>query len=462
MVVKCCFTLLAILLVVGSVQGSVVNEVDENGVKTTVFLSPKFELSPGSVCNKFYHDIDFPRGHIAVKSFEAEVIDEAGNSVPLYETYLHHWVVVNYYQLKGIQEPKYHNDIGFRKSDYIIAGNDGLCLSGLSQYFGLGSETRKTDTYIPDPYGLEFGNSAEIPTGYEEKWLLNVHAIDTRGVHDKLGCTECKRSLYNVTVDEYGRVLEPSYVGGMRCCHDNTQCRLREGFQGVKRGLYLKYTVKYVDWHSSIVPVRAYIFDVTDQWRKSGTNSRHDCLIEYSVEPCSKAGQNSGCVETRSVSITLPTGGHMIYGVAHQHSGGIGSALYGEDGRVLCSSSPIYGRGMEPGNEAGYIVGMSTCYPQPGSVEISNGENLTFVSNYSSAKEHTGVMGLFYILVADSDSSNSVVNASRDQSVGIHKKLLKPSMISAIALLGVAAVAVAIVTHQRRIQRGDLYEPMPM
>ncbi len=72
-----------------------------------------------------------------------------------------------------------------------------------------------------------------------------------------------------------------------------------------------------------------------------------------------------------------------------------------QDGRVLCSSIPAYGQGKEAGNEAGYIVGMSTCYPQPGSVKINDGETLILESKYSSAQRHTGVMGLFYILVAD-------------------------------------------------------------
>lgn len=62
----------------------------------------------------------------------------------------------------------------------------------------------------------------------------------------------------------------------------------------------------------------------------------------------------------------------------------------------------VYGEGKEAGNEAGYIVGMSSCYPQPGSVRISDGETLILESNYSSTQRHTGVMGLFYILVADS------------------------------------------------------------
>ncbi|RXH77922.1 hypothetical protein DVH24_039893 [Malus domestica] len=133
-------------------------------------------------------------------------------------------------------------------------------------------------------------------------------------------------------------------------------------------------------------------------------------FVEYDVEESCSANSDA-CIDSQSSMATMPTGGYVVYGVAHQHTGGIGSTLYGEvissstlinlDGRVLCSSIPIYGKGKEAGHEAGYIVGMSTCYPQPGSVKINDGETLTLVSNYSSAQTHTGVMDLFYILVAD-------------------------------------------------------------
>ena len=69
-----------------------------------------------------------------------------------------------------------------------------------------------------------------------------------------------------------------------------------------------------------------------------------------------------------------------------------------QDGEGICSSMPKYGNGHEPGNEAGYIVGMSSCYPEP--VKVTNGETLNLEFNYSNAIGHTGVMGLFYILVA--------------------------------------------------------------
>ena len=78
---------------------------------------------------------------------------------------------------------------------------------------------------------------------------------------------------------------------------------------------------------------------------------------------------------------------------------------------------PTYGEGEEVGNESGYIVGMSTCYPQPGAIKISKGETLIIESNYTSIRHHTGVMGLFYILVADQlpnpmHTSHAVVQVS--------------------------------------------------
>ncbi|KAL5566013.1 hypothetical protein UlMin_029177 [Ulmus minor] len=373
--------------------------------KSAVFLSPVFELEPGSVVNRIYYNIDFPRGHIALKRFHAEVVDEAGNPIPLHETYLHHWVVARYFYRKDAATTK---DDGSIRNKYLSGRNSGICQKDvLGQYFGLGSETRRTSTYVPDPFGIELGNPAEIPKGYEERWMLNVHAIDTRGAEDKLGCTECQCHLYNVSKDEYGRPLSPDYIGGLNCCYDHTHCRVIQGFEGAKRSLFLRYTVEWIDWSDHIVPVRIYIFDVTDTpvaLNDSKVDSyEHSCKVEYEVrESCKATGLTShGCVDTKRTKLRLPTGGYVVYGVAHQHTGGIGSALYGEDGRVICSSFPIYGKGEEAGNEAGYIVGMSTCYPKPGSVKILDGETLVFESNYSNTKPHTGIMGLFYILVAD-------------------------------------------------------------
>ncbi|CAA7035132.1 unnamed protein product [Microthlaspi erraticum] len=390
----------------------------EKKVKSAVFLSQKLEMNPGSVINSFFYDMDFPRGHIGVKSFDAEVVDESGNSVPLHETYLHHWAVVPYYQRKGFklsprdmprnlvvgskQDPDRNLVLGSR-SNIIIVNNAGLCNTAVRPFFGKGSETRKTSTYAPDPYAIEFDNPEERPDGYELKWLLNIHAIDTRGVVDKSGCTECRCDLYNVTIDEYGRTIKPDYQGGLNCCYHKTQCRVRNGFDnGDKtRSLYLKYTVGWVDWDSSVVPVKVYSLDITDTWeRKEGSTGdihEHDCPVEYNVKPCKTNGD--GCVDVKKKSFMMPFDGYVVFGVVHQHAGGLGGALYREDGEGIFTSMPEYGNGVEPGNEAGYIVGISSCYPQE-PVKVSYGETLTFESNYSNAVGHTGVMGIFHLLVA--------------------------------------------------------------
>ncbi|PAL73624.1 hypothetical protein CEJ83_20035, partial [Acinetobacter baumannii] len=127
--------------------------------------------------------------------------------------------------------------------------------------------------------------------------------------------------------------LKPNYRGGLACCYDGTQCRLSNGFEGARRSLYLRYTVKWVDWDTSIVPVKIYIFDVTDKETRfsdsTGFSIQHHCQIEYSVEPCKASDvADNGCVHTKRTSVTMPASGYIIYGVAHQHSGGIGAALY--------------------------------------------------------------------------------------------------------------------------------------
>ncbi|XP_012852868.1 PREDICTED: uncharacterized protein LOC105972452 [Erythranthe guttata] len=430
------------------------NYKNNNVVKTEVFLSPKFVLAPGLVSNKYYYNIDFPRGHIAIKSFNAEIVDENGNPIPLHETYLHHWVLQRYYhQING--------------SDFILVKNSGLCGTGLTQYFGLGAETRKTETHIPDPYGIEAGGN--IPAaGYEEGWFLNVHAIDTRGAHDRLACTECGCDLYNVTVDEYGVTVPREYKGGVRCCHDGTRCPVREGifFSGVaERSLYLRYTVKYVEWNPLIVPVKIYILDVSDVWTtvdgSRGSAETHNCVVEYDIEPCPNSVANDGCVHTKTLSASLPSGGDVIYGVGHQHAGATGIALYGEGGRLICWSNPIYGTGEEAGNEAGYVVGMSTCYPTPGSLKISSGEKLTLVSNYSNAQSHTGVMGFFYLLIADSSpKSNPLRLYAPSDEVWKNAKL--SDFVWPIVVLGVVVVAavVVFVVLKGRSGRGEDYEAM--
>ncbi|XP_038883327.1 uncharacterized protein LOC120074311 [Benincasa hispida] len=411
-------TMISCLEAVGTNSNNPMNMM----IKTQTFSSPSFTMTPGLVIEKFYYNITFPKSHIAIKSFEVEVVDESGNQIPLPETYLHHWALVRYYQHKNATNPTINTAYDqLQEPNFIIASNNGVCQRNvLSTYYAMGSESRTISTFLPYPYGIEVGNPSEIPTDYEERWSLNVHAIDIRGAENKLGCIECHCHLYNITEDRFGRPLRAEYKGGLECCYDKTVCRvnLSDGRDYQERNLFVRYRVKWVDWNDFVIPVKVYLFDVTDNWNplpdSTGASRQHNCLIEYDVdvESCSLTNKvdDGKCNDVKKSKVMFPSSGYLIYGVAHQHIGAIGATFYGEDGRVLCSSSPIHGKG----NEGGYVVGMTTCYPEPGSIKINNGEMVTFTSNYSSTQNHTGVMGIFHIIVADKIFKSSSLSKEVD------------------------------------------------
>ncbi|PWA55556.1 hypothetical protein CTI12_AA426450 [Artemisia annua] len=321
---------------------------------------------------------EFPKGHIALKSLNAEVFDEAGNPVSLQETYLHHWILARYYLRVNYQDPKYESNSGIQQSDYITARNARYTV-----------------------------------------FMLMVWKY--------------RRSLYNVGQDEYGHPLKPNYVGGLNCCYDGVQCKVKNALESVKRNVYLKYTVEWVDWSNSVAPVKVFILD-----------------IEFDVEQSTTGiANNNNYASTIKSSMSFPAGGDVVYGVAHQHSGGIGSTLYGEQKRLklysrtdgLFAHLNLYiGQGNSVGDEAGFIVGMSTCYPKPGSVKIAKDGILTLESNYSSEKSHTEVMGLFYLLVAE---SSSTLNAR----IQIHEESKPPIILWGVAVFGLAIFAADVFAY---------------
>ncbi|KAJ7563034.1 hypothetical protein O6H91_03G094000 [Diphasiastrum complanatum] len=420
------------------------------------FRSEAFTLGPGEVQDKYYY-MEFPTGHIALRGFFAEVVDEQGVPVPLSEVYLHHWVVLNRYVKQNHTQKFLAQDYSkYRSVPSKLGGNDGVCPDHtLDQFFGLGSETRHTNTSIPYPYGIVVGDPNKIPDGYEELWVLNIHAIDTRGVEDRQGCTECRCDLYNVTATKNGKPLK-NYQGGLRCCTDGSQCSLSQGIPAARKKLFLQYTVEWVEWDESVVPLKVYIFDVTD--------TGDGCKIEYDIP--SSLGLPSDSIDIRETRVVSPPSGQVIYGVAHQHSGGKGATLYGEDGREICTSLPLYGSGANAGDEVGYIVGMTSCYPKPGSVNINDKELLRLQSNYSTQQGHTGVMGLFYLLVASPQHGESTSKdgkfSSSSKSNSTLFKIVTGSKLSTSIVFGIvlASMATFIVAKHMRNRRALQYEAL--
>ncbi|XP_045802359.1 uncharacterized protein LOC123895938 [Trifolium pratense] len=248
-----------------------------------------FEMGPGKVAAKTFYDVEFPKGHVGIKSFDVELVDEEGNSVPLYQAYLHHWFAIKY-QEKDWNMSKIIPKDPMEGAIYIR--NDKTCNTYiLPIYWGLGAESRGTKSKIPDPYAVEHGNPSKIPFRYQEKWLLNLLIIDTRGTEDREGCTECRcdhfnlpTNFHNVTAGIDGKPLGSSYKGGLFCCQDNLQCKLQKDFEAPTRKLALRYKITWVDWNQQQIPLRFYVLDSTDRVRTNGSQFIHDCQSSYRNE----------------------------------------------------------------------------------------------------------------------------------------------------------------------------------
>ncbi|XP_052118693.1 uncharacterized protein LOC107470862 [Arachis duranensis] len=378
---------------------------NSNHIKTATFYSEQFVLEPGKVTITDLFDIEFPRGHIGIKNFQAELVDEHRNSLPLYEAYLHHYFVLRYFENVTMSRQANQSQPIYGK---YFRRNDGVCQGSVNSYsWGLGVDARKTSLELPDPFRIEVGTHPEnVPKEYnEEKWLFDIMVIDTRGTEDKNGCIECRCDHYNVKSEDFvsktgidGKPMSGDYKGGIFCCEKTSQCKLQKGYNNKQqRKASLKYTVTWVDWDQYQVPIKFYILDVTDQVTYNGSESIHNCMVEYFITP-----QNTdiGHYHIKKTKIPMKKGGNLIYSTVHVHPGIVNATLYGENGKVLCAVQPTYGTGEEPGNEKGYVVGMSGCYPKPGSIKIQDGEILT-VEFIHENKYNTGLMGHFYVYLAE-------------------------------------------------------------
>ncbi|CAM6002866.1 unnamed protein product [Sphagnum balticum] len=283
-----------------------------------------------------------------------------------------------------IQAPKGH--LGLRNFVAEIVDSHGVSVP-----LHEGAETRRTETRLPAPFALELAPPSQIPMGYESVWILNVHGLDTRGAVDRMGCTECRCDLYNATTDEEGDPLPEGYLGGFHCCTDGRKCAVKEVLLGVC-GL-----------DECVVPLDFFGIDITNKLHGFGGN-----LIEFTVEGCGDADPNSeACVDTQDTTVSAPIGGRVVYVVSHLHATVLDATLWGEDGRVICRTLPIYGHGTEAGDENGYVVGVVSCYPPAGSPQgwITQGEELHYQVKYSKVGgPHTGLMGIVGVKIAKDEA----------------------------------------------------------
>lgn len=364
---------------------------------TKTFVSPGLTSRPGDVNNKFF-TVDAPTGHFVTVDFNAELLYENGEPVPLTDVYLHHWVMFE------VVIPEERDHVSVREVKEMASMNPAHLYNGeivgrpmIKQAWAKGGETRHLNSSMPSPYGMVSGGD-----GVKTRWMLNVHGIDTRGAMHRMACTECRCDLFT---GGNRTDIPDHYPGGLRCCGDESRCKLRDDFNGddssLERIYHLKYTWTYAEYDECVIPLTQMGLDVTvSPDHPRGT-------VEYDVEGrCEPEDVHKPeCVDVKEITVESKLGGDMVYVVSHLHAYSLDSTLYGEDGRLICQSSPIYGHGKAAGDEKGYVVGISHCNPSFGSNglgKIRKGEKLRYQVKYTKvAGPHTGVMGVLFIKIAE-------------------------------------------------------------
>lgn len=398
-------------------------ECSNLNVKKASYLSPPLTAMPGEVNNKFFPAI-FPKGHIGIRSLNADLVYADGSPVPLSDIYLHHWLLLEFAVPKGKAEQ--HMPHLFRKMKRHHYYGHGGHFEGaeeqhshhhhhrhhrfhaggspkLVNFYGKGGETRHTETRLPGRYVTESGAA---PEGFETVWTMNIHGLDTRGAINKEGCAECRCHLFNATTDEAGKPLPEGYIGGLRCCGDGNQCAVEDGFNGEKKTFHLRYSWEYMDWNECLVPTSVLSMDVTNH------DGFSEDLVEFTVEGCGDADPASEeCLDRREATRAARIGGEIVLTGSHLHASTLDAAVYGEDGRLICQTTPIYGTGEEAGNEKNHVVGIKACYGNPGTpnaARVEKGEKLRFVvTSTKVGGPHTGLMGLNAIrIVADGEKAD--------------------------------------------------------
>lgn len=404
----------------GGVRESLIKPVVEmrcesiNGTRKREFVTRAMSFKPGTVHNLFFF-VDAPEGRFATRDFLAEmVLEDATTPVPLYDTYLHHWLMYEYAVPKNDSDAHKHDLMEELQSDPLgqlkvsARHKDRKRLTEypgapdtwfLIQQFGVGAETRHTNTKMPAPYGFEGGD--RFGEDYESVWVLNVHAIDTRGAISRMSCTECRCDVFDF--NKTGAVILPEgYHGGLACCHDETHCLVKNEFQGetgmkLARNLRFRYTWSWTPWDECVQPLTNVRLDVTE----IGFGEQ----LEYEVGACESNDPNDEvCIDTKVSYQRSPVSGPLISAVGHFHASGISASIWSKDGTLLCESLPIYGQGHSVGNESGYVVGITSCWPPADTgvpYYITKNEMLKFVVKYSMVDgPHTGLMGLINLKIA--------------------------------------------------------------
>jgi hypothetical protein len=299
-----------------------------------------------------------------------------------------------------------------------------------------GAEFRGTPSAVPAPYVYSAWNP--------QSFMVLMHFINTRSSasEEKLWECPCTKArdinITNGTID--GAAPIPFRCSEELLKEHNTACSLKTyegGYRCCENGVYLtetkpptselpdqiqaKFTFTY--YQDGELPSQAAkpltspgCCDATAQ-----SDAHHFGNIEYDIPQCKPGTSPELCVhEITSIQPFFAAqnqSGHeqpvdpeqeleLVHAWGHQHVGAISLELFREStGELLCRTTPVYGAGTKPGDEAGYLVGIPPCVfgpaPLPAPPRLKRKEMLRTVARYNSTQQRHGVMSLWLLKAAE-------------------------------------------------------------
>ena len=359
----------------------------------TKYRSTAIDLLPGQVIlsDPDATPLTMPKGSFWLRGLSLEVVNASGAQVPLTEIYLHHVAIYD----------------GSKGADVCGGAN----LDARDALWDVGAESRGLTTFFRQGFGYLVNEDA--------KWSGNIHLIRTDDVQNVKACIECKC---------------PQGGGSEVCCPDGTLCPLVAGSKAIRKSYFVEYVVHYDPIDSTTLlttPLKYRTLDAAAcqlefnvpavcpwSFHHSGTTVG-SVMIDGDILTGSGRFQPSDfllddvadlpahCIATKSWSmIWREDDGRLIFGKGHLHIGAIDMSLSiqrpGSSPELLCTVVPRYGTELGvPGNELGYVVGVSNCDDFFADMPVlRRGDRLTVSARYRAQPWYDGVMGLFDIAVA--------------------------------------------------------------
>lgn len=390
---------------------------------------------------------------MAIKGFTVDMVRRTadGHETPvlLSDHYLHHYILyfggLNDMQVlaETAKKDKHANHMltschGMNGKGLRMLQNHLKNMSGVSFGSAAGAEYR----HNPQQFGAPYRMLLHKP----QAWFPTFHIINTKDDNRTVSpllecpCTPQRRiDPVAGTVDgkkpdppfgcgpAFAKTGNPScslstYRGGWRCCEHNmflidtdTECTLPGCAEKPLDQVFMKFTFEYEDATSKTRDIEAGdCCDLTGG--KEGFGN-----IEHDVPACPAGTPPDQCIfvteNVQPIGNYHPHNHHagsdlvdLVLAAPHLHLAGLSMELFDhETNESLCavhrahdwSGGVMYGTGEEPGNENGYLVGLSPCtWSGLSAKRFRRDHLLRSRSVYNATMNHTGVMSLWVNSVA--------------------------------------------------------------